>query len=241
VALAAADPFQTGTIITVGLLGAALVFALGNLSSQYVKNPNVGGYGHSSGGYGSPCYSYSARSGYGLPGPLIPAGAFRARALPGPFPAGPFPAGPLPAFSARSGCSPYASNAVLVRRRGKRDAKQEEQKVELGIDEVFNKLFGNIHQGRIEGCFQRLVCDMAARPDDFPQNVPILQGVDMMENHALNTEAATVSKLLSEAVHFGRNATDVKECEVVYNDCYWSGQQMDKIISKFDNQVTIEA
>merc|ERR1712168_1307532 len=225
----------------------------------------MGDYGYGGGvssGYGAPChssgYGFSARHGLpGLPARLIPAGAIPAGPIPvGPFNAfrartglpavGPFNAfrartGPFPAaFSNRDGCH-YSNAAVLVRRRGKRDAEQEEEKVELNINEVFNTVFGDIHKSQTEGCFQRLVCDIAARPDDFQQNSPILTGVDMMETDSLSSEASAVSRILKDAAQFGRNATDVKQCEMVYNDCHWSGPTMDKVISNFDNKVTLEA
>jgi len=257
VTLAAADPFQTGAILSVGLLGAALVFALGRFSGDYYKFPDYIG-----GGYGGPYYTnraYNIEQGHGY---YNPTHAYAPQSSGYNHEYAPQNNGYNHEYTQQSGgyntqsneygtdenitptssydsISPYYNDLEQTRRR-RRSIQEVEN--ELILDEVFNTLLGNIYKGRIEGCFQRLVCDMAARPDDFPQNTPILQGVEMMETHKLNsTEATAVSRLLLEAAKFGRNTTDVNECEAAFNDCYWSGQQMDLVISKFDNQVTIEA
>ena len=115
-----------------------------------------------------------------------------------------------------------------------------EEQEKLDMDEVFAELFADIHKSQTEGCFQRLVCDIAANPEDYKKNNPILVGVEMMENHSLNsTMANSVTHLLLEAAKFGRNATDGRECEDIFHNCSWTGQQMDKVITKFDSQVTL--
>jgi len=172
----ALDAFQTGTVLSVGILGAAFIFALGSLTSGYPGSYGGGGYG---------------------------------------------------------------SQVILGHGRRRRAAMQEEE--QLDLDEVFNVLFEDIFKSQTEGCFQRLVCDMAAKPEDYKQNSPILMAVEMMEDHGLNsTVATTVSQLLLDAAKLGQDAKDGSMCEAIFNHCHWSGPQMDRIITIFDSKVTLQ-
>jgi len=180
--LAAANPAQTGVIITVGVLGAALAFAAGSLLAQApgFQNPEL----------------------LGIPLNRKDVAKF-----------------------------------LGFKRRGKRDAKQDV----ADIDGVFDSIFGDIHKSNIEGCFQRLVCDIAARPANYQKHVPIVKGLELMQTHALTSDASSVSRKLYEAVRFGQNSSDDVACEMTFNNCHWSGPQMNQVMEKFDNQVTIEA
>ena len=102
-------------------------------------------------------------------------------------------------------------------------------------------IFVDIHDSNMEGCFQRLVCDIAARPDDYQKNVPIVKGVQLIDADILSNKASSVSHKLMEALKFGQSNTDANVCETTFNKCHWSGPQMDKIISSFEKHVTIEA
>ena len=113
-------------------------------------------------------------------------------------------------------------------------------KNENDINEVLNLIFEDLEEEKIEGCFQRLVCDIAARPNDYKKNAPIVDGLQMVQTRYLSNEASTASRKLLEAVQFGKSAVNVVACEVTYNKCYWSGPQMDSFISKFDDQISIE-
>jgi len=237
---------------------------------QIISFGGGGGYGGGGASYGAPSYSaphYEAPT-YSAPHYETPSYSAPSYSAPAPSYSAPAPSysAPAPSYSAPStgyaapstgyaapstgyaapstgyaALSEYGAPSYFFRKRGKRDAKQEEKTAELDIDEVFDTLYGNIHKGKFEGCFQRLVCDMAARPEEFPENIPILEGVQLMETHTLKSaEAAGVLKLLSEAVQYGRNATQVTECEAAFNNCDWSGQIIDKVITKYDNQITLQ-
>ena len=111
---------------------------------------------------------------------------------------------------------------------------------EVDINGIFDTIFVDIGKSKMVGCFERLVCDIAARPEDYPENVPIVKGVQLIDAQYLTNEASLVSHKLQDALVFGQNITDVAMCEQTYSNCHWSGQQMDQVISMFDKQVTIE-
>ena len=110
----------------------------------------------------------------------------------------------------------------------------------VDVDGVFDTIFVDIHKSKMEGCFERLVCDIAARPGDYQRNIPIIMGVEMIETHSLTSEATLVSRRLLKALKYGQNTKDVRACEETFSKCNWTGQQMDQVISQFDKQVTIE-
>jgi len=191
VALAAATPAQTGVIVTLGVLGAALAFAGGALASQL----------------------------------FFPAGAEEVEVESyGPY--------------KRQGGQQYRRRRVKLgaQFRNKRDISV----TEIDINGIMDTIFVDIHDSNMEGCFQRLVCDIAARPDDYQKNVPIVNGVQLIDADFLSNKASSVSYKLMEALKFGQSTTDVNVCETTFNKCNLSGPQMDKIISSLEKHVTIQ-
>lgn len=107
-------------------------------------------------------------------------------------------------------------------------------KNENDINEVLNVIFSDLEEQKIEGCFQRLVCDISATPESFKKNVPIVDAVLISEHHNLTPKARAVSAKLMEAVILGKTARDNSLCEQVYNHCEFSGTQMDLVIAGFE-------
>merc|ERR1711872_1126636 len=105
---------------------------------------------------------------------------------------------------------------------GKREANEEEE--EGTVDELMNTILEDINDKHIEGCFQRLLCDITANPEGFKGNTAIKDAVTMSEKLL---EAVKVGQKLSKA-GFG-----VKNCEAVFNQCPFSGEVMDQIITQY--------
>jgi len=118
---------------------------------------------------------------------------------------------------------------------GKREANEEEE--EGTVDELMNTILEDINDKHIEGCFQRLLCDITANPEGFKGNSAIKDAVTMSENLLLAPEAKMVSEKLLEAVKVGQKLSKagfgVKNCEAVFNQCPFSGEVMDEIITQY--------
>jgi len=219
-ALAAADPTQTGVIITLGVIGASLAFAGGALLSALAFPPEAEDY------------YVSADTGYGHGKSASSASYARTSSLRNTLRRNSF------RLARRLALPPPPPIALI--RRGKRAAEEEVIVEEVDINGIFDTIFVDIGKSKMVGCFERLVCDIAARPEDYPENVPIVKGVQLIDAQYLTNEASLVSHKLQDALVFGQNITDITMCEQTYSNCHWSGQQMDQVISMFDKQVTIE-
>ena len=112
-----------------------------------------------------------------------------------------------------------------------------EEDVEESMDDVMNTVFGDISEQHIDGCFQRLLCDITADPKDFEANQPIKVAVEVSENLSLSPEARIVSQKLLQAVQYGNQLKEggygAENCEAAFNQCPFSGQLMDQIISQY--------
>ena len=106
---------------------------------------------------------------------------------------------------------------------------------EAQLNEVMDGLFSDIVESRTEGCFQRILCEMSAQPAEFKQ-VAMVRGVEMSENMPLGPRALRAAAQLRAAINMGRDfqrsAVGYEYCEKVYNQCLWSGKQIDYIISE---------
>jgi len=209
---AATNPAQTGIIVTIGILGASLAFAAGALASQLFLPPED---------------------------ELEYIGYVEAEDSH----ISPYASSDLLTSSSAS-ASPYSRRAgsyrTLLKRSRREEAKDAAGIAEVDVDGVFDTIFVDIHKSKMEGCFERLVCDIAARPGEYQRNIPIIMGVEMIETHSLTSEATLVSRRLVKALKYGQSTQDVRACEETYSKCHWTGQQMDQVISQFDKKVTIE-
>ena len=106
-------------------------------------------------------------------------------------------------------------------------------KNENDINEVLNLIFEDLEEEKIEGCFQRLVCDIAARPASFEKNLPIVDAVLISEQYNLTPKARVVSAKLLEAVRLGKGTGNTELCENVFSQCQFSGHKMDLVIAGF--------
>jgi len=121
--------------------------------------------------------------------------------------------------------------------RGRRDSAAQTTVTLDTADQLYDKIFGDLAENKMVGCFQRLVCDIAARPAGFADNVPILEGLGLAEQLELNPTARTVSEQLLKAMQFGADLEDVGHCEGFFSECAWTGEEMDLVIKDMKNRV----
>jgi len=246
--IAAATPVQTAAIIGIGVIGATLAAAAGALAAQLLFPPPPAepvdtGYGAPiDTGYGAPVDSYGAPdTGYGAPvdsygAPVETYGA-PAAAAPATYET---PAPVVDSYGAPAAPA-YGSNYRRVSKY--RQRRQAVQNMAFNnLNQIFDTIFVDIAKSQMEGCFQRLVCDISARPNSFEKNLPIVTGVELAESQSLNlsVKAHKVSHKLLEALKFGKATQDVNACEEVFNQCQWTGGQMDQVIAGLQEQVVIE-
>jgi len=247
--IAAANPAQTAAIIGIGVIGATLAAAAGALAAQLLFPPPpaepvdtgygapidtgygapVDAYGAPDTSYGAPVDSYGAPvdTGYGAPAAAAPA-TYET------------PAPVVDSYGAPAAPA-YGGNYRRVSKY--RQRRQAVQNMAFNnLNEIFDTIFVDIAKSNMEGCFQRLVCDISARPNAFEKNLPIVTGVELTESQSLNlsVKAHTVSHKLLEALKFGKATQDVNACEEVFNQCQWTGGQMDQVIAGLQKQVIIE-
>jgi len=114
--------------------------------------------------------------------------------------------------------------------RGRRAAPVIVEVTEQNTDAVYDMIFADLAKQKMVGCFQRLVCDIAASPNTFHQrNLPILEGVKLAEELELSPRGHAVSLQLREALESGSGHRNVEKCEVQYK-CQFNGAVMDQII-----------
>merc|ERR1712117_954631 len=91
-----------------------------------------------------------------------------------------------------------SSSKRYYRKHGKRSVEDEAGEVSM----VMNSLMNEIDDGHMDGCFQRLVCEIAAQPDQFADNSDILSGVQLSEGLEMNERALSMcSTLCTYATH----------------------------------------
>jgi len=121
-------------------------------------------------------------------------------------------------------------------RRGKRQAAAAQQNLdasaEVDVGEIVESTLNVIATNDLEGCFQRLFCDISAKPSGFERDLPIVAGVRLAESLDLSPTASGVAQRLMEAFDMGSNLRSVDSCETKYQQCQWTGEQMDAEIER---------
>jgi len=106
--------------------------------------------------------------------------------------------------------------------------------------EILEAVFLDIERTGAVGCFQRLICDISASPQSFEKNVAIVDSLLLSENVDLSPKATNVRDNLYEAFLQGESeSTDggsIERCELVFNQCQWSGQEMDEAIKRLSSK-----
>jgi len=122
-------------------------------------------------------------------------------------------------------------------RRGKRQAEQDlEVTEEINVSEVMESTLSVIKNNGLEGCFQRLFCDISAKPSGFERDLPIVAGVRLAESLDLSPEASGVAQRLMDAFDVGSSLRTVDSCETRFNQCQWTGLQMDAEIERMSQE-----
>jgi len=116
--------------------------------------------------------------------------------------------------------------------RGRRDSATP-----VVDSQVYDAIFVDLAENKVDGCFQRLVCDIAASPVGFEHNLPILDGVRLAGEMDLSPVGSAVANGLLKALQFGSDLKNEAECEAVFNQCEWTGADMDRVIEDMRNQV----
>ena len=105
------------------------------------------------------------------------------------------------------------------------------------LNALMNEAYSGIHQNHIVGCFERLLCDIAAQPEEFNDIRPIQDVVQVSEYLVLNPEAKIVSSKLARSAMYGQklriSGFGTETCETVYNHCMWTGKTLDEIIVEY--------
>jgi len=120
------------------------------------------------------------------------------------------------------------------RYRGRRQANAEPV---VSANALYEKIFADLAEQNMVGCFQRLVCDISARPDGFAEDIPILQGLAFSEQLEMSNGARHVSRQLLKAMQFGAELKDISECEGFFSQCKWTGTQLDLIVQDMKSRV----
>ena len=111
---------------------------------------------------------------------------------------------------------------------------------ESDLVEILEAVFLDIERTGAVGCFQRLICDISASPQSFEKNVAIVDSLLLSENVDLSPKATNVRDNLYEAFLQGESeSTDggsIERCELVFNQCQWSGQEMDEAIKRLSSK-----
>lgn len=104
------------------------------------------------------------------------------------------------------------------------------------VNSMVEQVFTDISERGMEGCFERLVCDISADPHRFQTtSLPIITSIQSSRTVQLSTQKAkAVSARLFEAMRYGQVQRTVRACEEAFNRCEWSGSQMDAVISSFN-------
>jgi len=119
-------------------------------------------------------------------------------------------------------------------RRGKRQAGPQVLE-ESQVRQVVENAMQVISSNQLEGCFQRLFCDIAAKPSGFERDLPIVNGARLAQDLDVSAGAVDISKRLLRAFDVGSELKDVKACEAKFSQCQWTGEQMDKEIERMTN------
>merc|ERR1711973_454882 len=127
--------------------------------------------------------------------------------------------------------------------RGKREVSADVGEKQM-LNQVMDDLLDEIRVGRMEGCFERLLCDITARPTEYSRNLTLVSGI---RTAAFSTRYArpgafAVSKKLLEASRYGEflqaniaaGYDPTAFCEQVYSQCPWTGKQMDQVILGYE-------
>jgi len=103
------------------------------------------------------------------------------------------------------------------------------------LTETFNKIFLEIDENVMEGCFQKLICEISARPEDFGdgKSFQLLSAIEIATVFKLKPQALAVAKKISAARRLGEAARDVRACAVTYSQCPWTGPKMQQAVQEF--------
>merc|ERR1712168_1192104 len=116
----------------------------------------------------------------------------------------------------------------------------EENNIAAAVDEALNNgaadeeelltnVFETIGKLKYTGCFQRLVCDISSKPEDFQGTISIVKSVKESQEIELSEEGAAVAASLTEAVNFGELNQNMAYCEKVFDQCQFTGAAMAEV------------
>ena len=105
--------------------------------------------------------------------------------------------------------------------------------MEDDLTETFNTIFLEIDQQDFDGCFQRLICDIAAKQTLYENDFPVLTGIAIAKEFDLQPKAQSVMKKIMTALRFGKSVKKIKSCEASFHKCNWTGAQMENAVQNF--------
>jgi len=112
-------------------------------------------------------------------------------------------------------------------------AAKEEEIITINIDatkeELLTNVFETIGKLKYTGCFQRLVCDISSKPEDFQGTISIVKSVHESQEVELSEDGTAVAASLLEAVKFGELNQNIAYCEKVFDQCQFTGDAMAEV------------
>jgi len=131
----------------------------------------------------------------------------------------------------------YNGNRYYRRRgnyRGKRQVEPQQELERENMVAILEQSLGVISRNKLEGCFERLFCDIATKSAIFERDLPIVNGVRLAEQMRddLSDSINAVSEKLLDAFDVGTDLHDVNQCELLFKDCQWTGEEMDAEIER---------
>jgi len=130
-----------------------------------------------------------------------------------------------------------ATKKPVVKHYGRKKRQTGAAEPVVSANALYEKIFADLAEQNMVGCFQRLVCDISARPDGFADDIPILQGLALSEQLELSPASRTVSHQLLKAMKFGEDLREIGQCEGFFSQCEWTGTQLDQIVRDMKNRV----
>jgi len=93
-------------------------------------------------------------------------------------------------------------------------------------EELVEAFFEEVSSAGLTGCFERLVCDIAASPQQFQEDAPIIEAIKIGTATVADPSARSVVTSLEKALQIGQNAADLGTCEQTFKQCQYTGLQM---------------
>jgi len=103
------------------------------------------------------------------------------------------------------------------------------------LSEKFNEIFLEIEDTSMDTCFQRLICEIMAGPEDnrMGESYQLIAAIEIAMAFRLSPRAMAVAQRIATGKRVGKAAGDVGVCASTYKQCRWTGLEMQQAIQQF--------